>query len=174
MRNWKVAAMFAFCAAVSAGVYAQQKGGKLTAQDYAEINQLYIRYNYGIDTHADNGMMWARTFTPDGTFEVVGSMKMQGIEKLAEFAKLKPNAPPPDAPHHFATNIMIEPSPEGATGSAYFFNVTTPEKGKGSTITGTGTYHDMLVKTADGWRFRTRTFYSNALPPSMIGQVSSR
>lgn len=174
MRKGMIGLFVLACVAASAGVLAQQKGGKLSAQDYAEINQLYIRYNYGIDTHADNGMMWAKTFTPDGTFEVVGQMKVHGMEKLADFAKLKPGAPPPDAPHHYATNIMIEPSPEGARGSAYFFNVPTPEKGKGAVITGTGTYHDLIVRTADGWRFKTRTFYSNGLPPSMVGQVTSK
>ena len=101
MRKWKVGVALALCVTASAAIYAQQqRGGSLTALDYAEIQQLYIRYNYGIDTHAGNGMMWAGTFTKDGVFELVGSMKIQGTEKLVEFAKLKPNAPPPDAPHH--------------------------------------------------------------------------
>lgn len=174
MRNWRVGIVLALAVAVSAAAFAAQKAKALTALDYAEIQQLYIHYNYGIDTHAENGMMWAKTFVADGVFEVVGSQKIQGTGKLAEFAKLKPGAPPPDAPHHFATNIMIEPSGDGAKGSAYFFNVTTPEKGKGSSITGTGTYQDEIVRTADGWRFKKRTFYSNALPPSMTGQVSQK
>lgn len=39
-------------------------------------------------------------------------------------------------------------------------------------ITGTGTYEDVLVKTADGWRFKKRSFFANKLSPSMVGQVS--
>jgi opacity protein-like surface antigen len=175
MKTWTIAAALAAALISSAGVAAQQTDKvPLKAADYAEINQLYVRYNYGIDTHADGGQMWSKTFTPDGVFELVGSMKIQGFDKLTEFAKLKLGAPAPDAPHHYATNIMINPAPGGATGSAYFFNVTTPEKGKGSTITGTGTYKDFIVKTAEGWRFKQRSFYSNALPPAMIGEVSAR
>ena len=37
-------------------------------QDYAEIQQLYIAYAWAIDTKADNGMVYARTFTTDGEF----------------------------------------------------------------------------------------------------------
>jgi hypothetical protein len=174
MSKWKIAAAVVLVGgAVSAGLYAQQGVKPLTAQDYAEIQQLYIRYNWGIDTHADNGMMWAKTFTPDGEFILVGSNKFVGREKLAEFAKLKPGAPPATAPHHYATNIRIEASPEGARGGAYFFNVPTPEPNKPASITATGTYDDVLVKTAEGWRFKTRTFYSNGLPPSMVSAKSS-
>lgn len=174
MRKLRIVAMFILCAAVSVAVYAQQKKGpSLTAQDYAEIQQLYIRYNFGIDTRAENGMAWAGTFTVDGEF-INGSTTIKGHEKLAEFAKPRPNMAGAGAPHHFATNIMIEPSPEGARGSAYFFNVPTPEPGKPAAITGTGTYQDVIVKTADGWRFKTRTFFSNRLPPSMLTQTSAR
>ena len=173
MRNWTIAVALAAVAALSAGVVAQQKKATLTALDYAEINQLYIRYNYGIDTHGDNGMMWAGSFTTDGVFDVGGGKKFVGREALLAFAHgvAKTNN---GAPHHFATNIRIEPSPEGATGSAYFFNVPTPETGKPAAITRTGTYEDVIVKTAEGWRFKQRTFHTNALPPAMIGQVSVR
>ena len=40
----------------------------LTAQDYAEIHQLYARYNYGVDAQADDGWLYARAFTEDGEF----------------------------------------------------------------------------------------------------------
>ncbi len=173
MRNWTMAVALAAVAAASAGVMAQQKKATLTALDYAEINQLYIRYNYGIDTHGDNGMMWAGSFTKDGVFDLGGGKKFVGREALLGFAHGvgKSNN---TAPHHFATNIRIEPSPEGAVGSAYFFNVTTPEPGKPAAVTQTGTYEDIIVKTPEGWRFKERKFYTNALPPAMLGQVSAR
>src|SRR5262249_7884530 len=144
-----------------------------TALDYAEIQQLYIRYNWGIDTHADNGMVWAKTFTQDGEFILNGGkQKYVGREQLAAFAKAKPGFVP-DGPHHFATNIRIDASPEGARGGRDFGNVPTPAADKPSMITGTGTYEDVLVKTAEGWRFKTRTFHANALPPSAIAASSN-
>ena len=172
MKQWILGGVLV-ALAVSSGVYAAQKSKGLTALDYAEINQLYIRYNYGIDTNGENGMMWAGTFTPDGVFELVGQKKFEGREALLGFARGVGKGLN-GAPHHFATNVRIEPSPEGARGSAYFFNVPTPEPSKPATITGTGTYEDIIVKTAEGWRFKQRRFYSNALPPAMMGQVSAR
>src|SRR5262249_7286206 len=132
---------------------------------------LYIRYNFAIDTHADNGMVWANTFIPEGTF-VVGGQTFQGRAKLAEFAKLKPGMPGAGPPHPYATNIRIEASPEGATGSCYFFNVPTPDKDKPAGITTTGTYEDTIVRTGDGWRFKKRVFHANALAPSLLNEVA--
>jgi len=54
---------------VFAAVQAQQgTKGTLTALDYAEIQQLYGRYAIGYDS--GNGDMFARAFTPDGTFQL--------------------------------------------------------------------------------------------------------
>ena len=39
---------------------------ELTPMDIIEIQQLAIRYAYGLDTAADNGNMYANVFTPDG------------------------------------------------------------------------------------------------------------
>lgn len=172
MTHWKTALALAACVtAIAAGAFAQKSKATLTAQDYAEIEQLYIRYNYGIDTHGDNGMMWAGTFTADGVFDLGGGKQFVGREALLGFAHgtAKGNN---GSPHHFATNIRIQGTADGAVGSAYFFNVPTPEPNKPAAITGTGTYEDVLVKTTEGWRFKKRSFFANKLPPSMVGQVS--
>lgn len=171
MRNWKsIAAAVIAGATVSAAVYAQQGVKTLTAQDHAEIEQLYSRYNWALDSHADNGMAFAKTFTPDGEF-TAGTTKFVGPEQLAGFAKAKPGAP--EGPHHLAANIRIQASPGGAEGGAYFFQMTTPTQDKPGTIIVIGTYKDVLAKTAEGWRFKTRTFHFNAMPPSAIAAALS-
>ena len=112
MRNWKVIAGLVAGMALSTAVYAQQSKVKaLTALDYAEIQQLYIRYAWAIDTHAENGMVYAKTFTPDGEFHV-GTNVVAGRDKLAAYNLTMGTAN--KVPTHFNTNIMIEPSPEGA------------------------------------------------------------
>ena len=176
MRNWKVVAPIALCAAAAGMVYAQQREAKgtLAPQDYVEIEQLYVRYNYGIDTHADGGLLWATTFTVDGIFHTTGRQPVQGREALTALAKARPNQPGSEGPQYFATNIRIEPSPEGARGSAYFFYVPIPKPDKPASITSTGTYEDELVKTAEGWRFKKRTFYANQFPPSMLDHGTAR
>ena len=40
----------------------------LTAQDYAEIHQLYARYNYGVDAQADDGWLFKRRAYHPGDF----------------------------------------------------------------------------------------------------------
>src|SRR3974377_757319 len=100
---------------------AQKKGAQgaaLTPLDIIEIQQLAIRYAYGLDTGADNGYLYADVCTPDG--EVVGRQVplTQGREALARVARSvrKGN---PQYVRHFITNHVIEPSPEGATGKGY-------------------------------------------------------
>jgi len=165
MRKWILSVTLAIGGtAAAAGLYAQQQRGvkPLSPQDYIEIQQLYMRYTWAIDSHAEEGMAYARTFTPDGEFLIRGT-KHVGYAALAEVAKARPNGPAP-APHHFTTNLIIEPSPEGARGGAYYMSVPTPQPDKPVSIITTGTYRDVLVRTAEGWRFKSRTFYTNAMP----------
>ena len=141
-------------------VHAQQKAA-LTALDYAEIQQLYARYAFAYDTAEDNGHAYARTFTADGAFffpngdprkrcpaskSGVGST-CQGPEELASLAR-GTGGKNRLTLSHVTTNVVIEPSPEGATGKAYL----TLRSGSG------GLYEDQLVKTAEGWRFKVRAY----------------
>lgn len=129
----------------------------LTALDYAEIQQLYSRYAFGHDTTADDGGMYARTFTEDGVFDFTNPtndawVPVVGHEQLKAFAR--DFGAGLDAPYHHATNILIEPTAEGVMGAAYVITVGKAEDGIGVK----GTFHDQLVKTSDGWRFKQRTF----------------
>ena len=164
MRGWKsILVGVAIGVTVSAAVYAQQKGsGKaLTQEDYAEIQRLYARYNWALDSHAEGGMALAKLFTSDAEW-INGTTKYVGHERLAKFgAGSTPAVPGP--PRHIATNIIITPSPEGARGSAYLLYIApTPADGKPSMVV-TGTYDDTFVKTAQGWRFKRREFGSDKL-----------
>ena len=53
---------------------------------------------------------------------------------------------------------MIDPSPEGARGSAYFTQISAGEEGKPPVMGITGIYTDVLVKTSEGWKFKSRSF----------------
>src|SRR5258706_10278851 len=57
--------MTVFCA--TTWLYAQKGAGKaLTAQDLVDIQQLYAKYNWTLDSGDADG--YASTFTPDGVF----------------------------------------------------------------------------------------------------------
>ena len=64
-----------------------QSTAPLTALDRIEIEQLAIRYTYGLDTTADNGYMYADVFTPDGEFVGRQVPLTQGREALARVAR---------------------------------------------------------------------------------------
>jgi len=118
---------------------------KLTASDYVEIEQLYSHYAHYLDS--GDGSRFAALFTEDGAFITNNPQfgVIQGQTRLAAFAAQVGSPPPAVKPEHFTTNIMIDPSAAGATGSAYL----QADKDK-------FLYHDAFVKTAKGWRFKTR------------------
>ncbi len=154
-------------------VWVQQKGAvvsakepSLTALDYQEIIQLTNKYAYGIDTCSNNGYDYADVFTPDGIFidkmtddgvKAGGRVLAKGREALATLvgggSKGCKTRMVWTGWSHIMTNQVITPSPEGATGRTYLMQMGV--KGPGS-IERHGGYEDVYVKTAMGWRIKSR------------------
>jgi len=117
----------------------------LTSDDRAEIHNLYAHYNLVLD--AGDAEAWADTFVEDGRFG-----NNEGRAALVAFAegwaKSNPNT------RHWNTNIRITPTADGAAGTCYLmlWNVGA----RPQSIVLTGTYQDALVRTPDGWRFKSR------------------
>jgi hypothetical protein len=183
VRNVLVLVGLAFV--VVAGVFAQQRGPassapSLSPQDWIEIYQLYGRYTHLIDNGQDKGYAYARLWTEDAIFEF-GGQKHQGPDALAKVAMLGISDPPILRPNHYAHNIVIEPSAEGATGKAYLVMMAANKPGEPHTVTTRGIYEDRFVKTPTGWKFKhrkftpaatsndgnTRTSFEPAVPPFM-------
>ena len=169
----KTAGMMAVLAVVIVGFLAQSAGTAptLTAQDYAEIDQLYARYSYGVDTQADDGWMYAQTFTTDGEFDFgAPSGPAVGREQLREMARpggvWDQGSGGQPRSWHVPSNIMVEPTADGARGSAYLLLVSGSEAGV-PVVTGRGIYTDEIVKTTEGWRFKKRAFHAGDFPPDM-------
>jgi hypothetical protein len=133
--------------------------GSLTAADYAEIQQLYARYNTAIDSGDEN--TWASTFTPDGVF----NNNVTGHDALVKFVRDWRERGNPTHLRHWNTNLLIQRTSEGAKGSVYLSLMDVGVKPPVSTIT--GMYEDLLVKTPQGWRFKRRTVHPDppAAPP---------
>ena len=163
--------------AISAVVFAQQKGGTLSAQDYTEIQQLYARYKWLADMSP--GERWAKElFTPDGVWARIDEQgkTVQGVgtQQLAEISVRQSGNLPRNRPQHICVNISIEPSAEGARGRCYLMFVLS-QPGKMPMIATMGSYEDIIVKTRAGWRFKKRTVYSGVLPPpELVLQSTSR
>jgi hypothetical protein len=127
-----------------------QKGSTLTALDYIEIRKLVAGYAYGLDTGADNAYQYADLFASDAV--LFG--RTTGRENIANLARREPHGP--QYVRHFLTNVLIEPSPTGATGKQYLAVIDIGEGGMPSSIFLGGRYEDEYVKTPQGWRFKSR------------------
>lgn len=146
----------------------QRARGSLTALDYVEIQQLYGRYSIGFDT--GNGEMFARAFTSDGIFELPNG-PIEGRQKLSEFAGKPGSNKGPTNVFHVVSNVTIQPSAEGATGTAYVLLVNLGQGGKPSALTGGGVYRDVFVKGPEGWQIKKRTYLpAHSVPASKPAQ----
>ncbi len=176
MNKWKVLTAMALGACIGTWVtlWVEQrpavvsaKEPSLTALDYEQIMQLTTRYAYGIDTCSNNGYDYADVFTPDGVFidkntdegfKQGGRVLARGRDALATL--IGGGSRGCKKPmiwtgwSHIMTNQLITPSPEGAAGRIYLLQMGI--KGPGS-IERHGGYEDVYVKTAMGWRIKSRT-----------------
>ena len=134
----------------------------LTPMDYVEIEQLNAEYGHYIDTGEDQGYAWAGLFTPDAVFTRQNGDKYIGRERLAGLGRTIGRRGP-KALAHFATNVWIQPSPDGAVGQVYAVIIRFPDDKMDEDdprpvdVKLGARYHDTYVKTAQGWRFKTRT-----------------
>ncbi len=140
-------------ALVAASTFARADG--FATQDYIDIEQLYAQYNHAIDGCDAEG--WAATFTPDGTFT-----RFTGREALVGFVKQWCEKMNGANRRHWNTNLRITPTQDGASGTVLLMLLDAGVRP--ASIVSTGTYTDTLVKTADGWRFKTRMIKGDAPP----------
>ena len=156
MRNKNVKTLASvLCVGMLLSIGSLARADGLSTQDYIEIQQLYATYNNAIDTGDAEG--WAATFTPDGTFN-----KFTGKEALVGFVQQWKDKMNGLNRRHWNTNLRIQPSKDGATGSTLLMLLDVTTK----SIVATGFYTDELVKTPAGWRFENRQFKSDTPPPA--------
>lgn len=117
---------------------------KLDGDDYAEILQLYFRYPLALDSGDGEG--FADLFTEDGAF----GDRVKGRAALVEFANRQPRAI-----RHAPLTPLITPIEGGVRGVV--LNLFVDVSQEPAVITRISQYTDELVKTPNGWRFKSRT-----------------
>jgi peptidoglycan hydrolase-like protein with peptidoglycan-binding domain len=186
-------AVAAVCAGMLALVMveAEQKAGgsstkplTLKAEDYIEIQQLTARYGYAIDKCTNSGYDYADLYAPDGVFSVTdengvpAAARFEGRERLAVAAGGGKNGcvDPKTVPDrysvsHLVANLVITPTPEGARGKSYLlvvgFGDPTAKQAAPVKAYEWGWYDDVYVKTAKGWRFKSRVHVWPGMPDSL-------
>ena len=150
------------------GVGSAPAASTLTAQDYAEIQQLSNRYGWAIDACTNGGYDFADLFSPDGEWSlseqwgVPGNRaRTKGRDALASLAggDGKGGCKDPKTMlgygiSHVIVNHVITPTPEGAVGKSYVLAIGVG--GDPTKIERQGGYEDVYVKTPAGWRFKSR------------------
>lgn len=126
-------------------------------EDYMEIQQLYARYAHVYDLEEFDAEAWADTFTSDG-----GHGETKGRQALIEHGRASRKRLDIMANalnrRHWNSQLMITPTPEGADGTCFLLMVLVGGGDKPPQLVNSMVYHDKLVKTKDGWRFKQRDF----------------
>jgi SnoaL-like domain len=162
------------------------KAMALTALDYIEIQQLTARYGYAIDKCTKSGYDYADLYTPDGTFGIAdenglpAAARFEGRERLAQAAGggkggcIDPkSAPDRYSMAHIVADLVITPTPDGATGKSYLLTVgfgdptAKDSAAHPARAFAWGHYDDVYVKTANGWRFKSRVHVWPGMPESL-------
>ena len=152
----KLTTAAAIVAVMGAGfIYSQSDAGAagtLSGADIAEIQQLYARYNQGLDFKDKDLFMSA--FAADAVYTTGGGEVHEGTAGLTEWVTPLLENTGGGAVTHNNTSILITPTAEGAKGRGYWMVVDTTQTPPA--IAGHGHYFDTFGRTSDGWRIKTR------------------
>ncbi len=147
-------------------VYAQQgTSATLTAQDHVEIGQLYAQINHGGDFR--DADLWLSAFTDDAVFTIaIGpGQEIVGKEALTEWRHGSFRGQSGDSKvRHWDGPPRLTPTARGVT-SGRSYLLVYDVSGKQATISSSGYHDDVFMKTADGWRVKSRKVSFDA-PPS--------
>lgn len=139
---------------VSAQEFGNTESGHLTAQDYADIQQLFWRYNQGSDFR--DADLFLSAFADDAVFRTGPGQEYVGREELAALRVERHAGQSGDnGRRHWNSSYRITPSDQGATGLIYWLLVDVSTSPPNLVVS--GYYEDVYVKTTIGWRIKTRT-----------------
>ena len=137
----------------------------LAPQDVLDIQELVARYPYTLDNGGEGGRALAELFTEDGVF-VTPQATYSGREALLKMASGHRPGQGPAYARNFATNTLLEPTPDGAKGRVYAVIIAIGENKQPSSVVTGGHFEDTYVKTQQGWRFKRRQFIPNEGGPT--------
>jgi 3-phenylpropionate/cinnamic acid dioxygenase small subunit len=129
------------------------RGRVLDGLDLILIHQLLGRYGHAIDLRQWDD--FAELFVPEATIDYrggTGTVERSGLEAIVEwFREIESNHPPA----HHVTNIVVDEraDPTGSVDVHSKFIAPYTRPGHEPKRLYGGDYHDVVVRTADGWRF---------------------
>jgi hypothetical protein len=144
---------------------------RLTAQDRLEIQELNARHFYALDglnvlLPGDPAEHWADTFTADGTFEILNAngAKLFSSSGREELMRAQRQFPDIATTRHWIGQLLIESHPEGAKSASYIIAMNIAINP--AAIIRCGTYNDLLTKTHESWKFKSKILTLDQFSPS--------
>jgi hypothetical protein len=154
MSKWKYRRALVMGVLLVGSGWAFAQARTISEQDRAAIRQLSDNYVTFLD--GCRASEYASLFTADGSFISAPRGTMTCREKLASLVTserfCQPGAAPRSGTSHAFSRIVIEATLEGASGKVYL-------PGHDANTSG-GHYEDRYVKTPEGWKFKSRTYFS--------------
>ncbi len=121
-------------------------------EDREAIRDLFSDYCFRLDDGDYAGV--GALFTADGEWIAPYSRATGPEEIVAMLARNIPDPAKGPVRKHFVMNSLIRCTGDTATARASYFVVIG--EGAGPVPVVAGTYEDVLVRTSEGWRFRSR------------------
>jgi hypothetical protein len=124
------------------------------AKDWVEIYQIIAEYNDYLGT--GKAEAYGNLYTVDGTFmgEGEGRKPVVGRKNLIEFIKQRWTKPEVRKRTHWASNVVIRPTAEGAEAESY--QMMVDKVADGYRIGGIHKKIDVLRRENGKWRFHVR------------------
>lgn len=157
---------------------------KLTAEDYAQIQQLAVRYAWILDHCTNGGYDYAALYVDDGQFSVAENWGTTSNDQRTSVAKgrdalaqaagggkdgkcVDPKEYVGFGINHIVVNHLITPTKTGAVGRHRLIAIGVC--GYPHLMELQGGYEDAYVKTKDGWRFQSRIHVFKSAPSLQFG-----
>jgi 3-phenylpropionate/cinnamic acid dioxygenase small subunit len=121
-------------------------------EDKDAIRELLARYCFLLDGYRLSE--FAALFTADGEW-ISRNGTAKGPEAIERLLRgLVPEPAPGKRRKHFTANIIVELADDSATVASNFLVVRDSENGP--VVAVAGTYDDTVVRTSEGWKFKSR------------------
>jgi hypothetical protein len=133
----------------------------LSAEDYAEIQNLYAFYNLSSD--AGDAEAYASCFASDGVLCIDGiNVRVEGRAKLLEFKRADAGRRGKLYRRHWNGSLHLQKQSDGCVRGRCYLHGYNGEMGKLPNLADAGCYSDRLVKEAGAWKFAERRITMDA------------
>ncbi|MDP3910915.1 MAG: nuclear transport factor 2 family protein [Gemmatimonadales bacterium] len=137
------------------------KRARLSADDWAEIHNLYANYNLCSDSGDAEG--YASCFTDDGVLNLVTrDFVVKGRQAFIEFKRKDVEGRAGRYRRHWNSGLHLEKQADGTVRGRCYLLAFNGEPGSLPVLAGAGVYDDTIVKADEEWRFASRKLKTDA------------